>query len=159
LSKSNKALFSQTEAVVDGWPLIEETDYVVGPIVPIQRKWIGPFGYPALVLGRNPFLDFGSFSVKDFPSPRGKTTCPFWPLVQVPSFGTKPTQRRPGSGSGAGFSLNNGNDPRSEVPPSQPIFRHPNPSFSNPTRPYTFPAIRRSIPSKMKWWRGETAYQ
>jgi hypothetical protein len=44
----------------------------------------------------------------------------------------------------------NGKEPRSEVPPSQPIFRHPNPSFTIPTRPYTFPAIRRSIPSKMK---------
>ena len=44
----------------------------------------------------------------------------------------------------------NGKEPRSEVSPSQPIFRHPNPSIANPTRPYTFPAIRRSIPSKMK---------
>jgi hypothetical protein len=50
---------------------------VVGSIVPIQRKRIGRFGYRALVLGQTPFLDFGSFSVKDFPSPRGKMTCTF----------------------------------------------------------------------------------
>ena len=44
----------------------------------------------------------------------------------------------------------NGKDPRSEVPPSQPFFHHPNPSIANPIRPHAFPAIRRSIPSKMK---------
>jgi hypothetical protein len=44
----------------------------------------------------------------------------------------------------------NGKDPRSEVPPTQPLFHHPNLSIANPTRPHAFPAIRRSIPSKMK---------
>ena len=53
--------------MVDGWPLIEETDYVVGPIVPIQRNRIGRLGYPALVLGRTPFLDFGSSFGQGFP--------------------------------------------------------------------------------------------
>ncbi len=76
-SKSGKALFSQKEALVDGWPLIGEPNQVVGPIVPIQRKRIGRFGYPALVLGRTPFLDFGSFSVKDFRAKGDETTCSF----------------------------------------------------------------------------------
>ena len=57
--------------MVDGWPLIGEPEQVVGPIVPIQRKRIGRYGYRALVLGRTSFLDFGSFSVKDFPCQRG----------------------------------------------------------------------------------------
>ncbi len=56
--------------MVDGWPLIEETDYVVGPIVPIQRKSLGRFGYPALVLGRTPFLDFGSSFGQGFSEPK-----------------------------------------------------------------------------------------
>jgi hypothetical protein len=126
LSKSNKAWFFQTEAVVDGWPLIGEPDQVVGPIVPIQRKRTGRFGYRALVLGRTQFLDFGSFSVKDFPSPRGKTTCPFWLLVPVPSFGTKPTQRRPRSGWGSGFLRRTARNLEVKC-------RHPNPYITIPT--------------------------
>jgi hypothetical protein len=58
--------------VVDGWPLIGEPDQVVGPIVPIQRKRIGRFGYPAMVLGRSQFVDFGSSFGQGFSEPKGK---------------------------------------------------------------------------------------
>ncbi len=69
--------------MVDGWPLIEETDYVVGPIVPIQRKVIGRFGYPAMVLGRTPFLDFGSSFGQGYFAPKGiKRHVPFGRLFR-----------------------------------------------------------------------------
>jgi hypothetical protein len=69
--------------VVDGWPLIEETDYVVGPIVPIQRNRIGRLGYPALVLGRTPFLDFGSSFGQGYFAPKGiKRHVPFGRLFR-----------------------------------------------------------------------------
>ncbi len=82
LSKSNKALISQKEAVVDGWPLIGEPDQVVGPIVPIQRKWIGRFGYCSLVMGRTPSLDFGSFWSRIFRAQVGKRYVPFGRLFR-----------------------------------------------------------------------------
>ena len=64
--------------MVDGCPLIGEPDQVVGPIVPIQRKRIGRFGYPALVLVRTPFLDFGSSFSQGFSVPKGiKRHVPF----------------------------------------------------------------------------------
>lgn len=68
--------------MVDGWPLIEDTDYVVGPIVPIQRKRIGRFGYRALVLGRTPFLDFGSFWSRIFRAQGGKRYVSFGRLFR-----------------------------------------------------------------------------
>ncbi len=78
LSKSDKAWYSQTEAVVDCWPLIGEPDQVVGPIVPIHRKRIGRFGYRALVMGRTPCLDFGSYFGQGFSVPKGmKQHVPF----------------------------------------------------------------------------------
>ena len=58
--------------MVDGWPLIGEPDQVVGPIVPIQRKSIGRFGYRSLVLDRTPFLDLGSSFGQGFSEPKGK---------------------------------------------------------------------------------------
>ena len=71
-SKSGKAIFSQKEAVVDGWPLIGEPDQVVGPIVPIHRKRIGRFSYCVLVMGRTPFLDFGSSFGQGFSVSKGR---------------------------------------------------------------------------------------
>jgi hypothetical protein len=52
--------------------LIGEADQDVGLIVPIQRKGIGRFGYPAMVLGRSQFVDFGSSFGQGFSEPKGE---------------------------------------------------------------------------------------
>ena len=90
--------------MVDGWPLIEETDYVVGPIVPIQRKSIGPFGYPALVLGRTPFLDFGSSFGQGYFAPKGiKRHVPFGRLFRHLLLARNQPKGDQDQGEGQGF--------------------------------------------------------
>ncbi len=97
--------------MVDGWPLIGEPDQVVGPIVPIQRNRIGRFRYRALVMGRTPCLNFGSFSVKDFPSQRGENDMSLLAAFFGIYFWQENKAKATSIRVGARVSSNNGNVP------------------------------------------------
>ncbi len=90
--------------MVDARPLIGELDQVVGPIVPIQRKGIGRFGYPAMVLGRSQFVDFGSSFGQGFSEPKGiKRHVPFGCLFRYLLLARNQPKGDQDQGVGQGF--------------------------------------------------------
>ena len=97
--------------MVDGWPLIDETDYVVGPIVPIQRKRIGRFVYPALMLGRTQFLDFGLSFGQGFSEPKGKNDMSLLAACSGTFFWHETNPKATKIRAGVRVSSKNGKDP------------------------------------------------